>query len=158
MRKVTLGAVVVPLLTAALGFAGGVGATARATRQAVAFVPDDQKWKPLAPARWAKGPEISPVLGDMKSKGPQAFLMKVPADFRPGLHTHAADYYGFVLKGNFHNYAGADEGPALIPGSWWMQPGGKEYPHDNHCEPGADCLLLIYNTDGFSFEPAAAHP
>lgn len=144
------------VFTAFFSFGAGVFAASSAHRDAKEVAPEQQSWAPLSP-RWGdKGPLFTPVLGDMKTKGTQAFIMKVPADFRPGLHTHAADYYGLVLEGRFHNYAAgaADEGPAMVPGTWWMQPGGSEYPHDNHCEAGAPCKLLILNTDGFSFQPA----
>jgi hypothetical protein len=117
----------------------------------------DAKWEPLDPKAGDKGPMWSLVWGDMK-KGPAAFLLKIPAGFKPGPHTHTSDDYATVIQGTVHNFPspGTDEGPGLTAGGQWFQPGGKV--HDNDCEASSKdgCLLYVYVPKGFDFKPAAA--
>jgi hypothetical protein len=136
----------------ALGFAGGVFAAAAKKEMAVTPAAD-VKWQSLDPKDTeGKGPQMSVVFGDPKKKGsPLGFLLKVPAGVA-GAHTHTSDYWAVEIKGNEHNFTGADEGPALGPGSTWFQPGKQV--HNNHCEAG-ECVVFIYTPNGFDYQPAA---
>ena len=91
--------------------------------------------------------------GDPKKKGPIGFLLKVPAGFKPGPHTHSSDDYAVIVQGAMHNFAqpGTDEGPAVGPGGTWFQPANK--PHDNHCDGPGDCIAFIYMPNGFDLKP-----
>src|SRR5438876_403044 len=78
----------------------------------------DAKWAPLDPKDTSgAGPQMAPVFGDPK-KGPFGFLLKVPAGFKPGPHTHTSDDYAVIIQGTVHNFKapGTDEGPGLTPG------------------------------------------
>ena len=119
----------------------------------------DAKWAPLDPADKAgKGPQVSVVFGDM-AKGPVGVLLKVPAGFKPGPHTHSSDDYAVVIQGTVHNFKATakDEkntGPALTAGGSWFQPGNAA--HDNECEKTSKdgCILFVYMEKGFDFKPA----
>jgi hypothetical protein len=116
--------------------------------------PKDAKWTPISPAG-DKGPQVSFVMGDMKTKGPVAFYLKMPAGFKPGPHTHTSDYCAVVIAGKMHDWKtpGTDEGPAQSEGGGWCQPGGQ--PHDNHCEESSKdgCIAFITVPKGFDFTP-----
>jgi hypothetical protein len=133
----------------------GAGAGALAAKsKAIKVVPADEvKFMPLDPKDTeAKGPQIAVVYGDMKKKAPIGFLLKVPADSKPGPHTHTSDDYAVVIKGVMHNYAPGEEGKGVGPGGYWFQPG--KVVHDNHCEPGSECVFFVTMTNGFDFIPA----
>ena len=109
-------------------------------------------WIPLDPKAGDKGPQVSVVFGDLAKKAPIGFLFKTPPGFRPGPHTHSSDDFAVVIEGHMHNYAaGKAEGPGLGAGERWHQIANE--PHDNYCEPGADCVVFIYMPDGFDFKP-----
>jgi hypothetical protein len=112
-------------------------------------------WIPLDAKAGAKGPQISVVFGDIKTKGPIGFVLKTPPGFRPGPHTHTSDDYAVVIAGRMHNFQGKDEGAALAQGERWHQIGDET--HDNYCEPGAECLVFVYMPNGFDFKPPAQH-
>ena len=118
----------------------------------------DLKWAPLDPKDTAgKGPQMAIIYGDIKKKGPMEFILKMPAGFKPGPHTHSSDDYAVVLQGTVHNFKspGTDEGPGLTMGGTWFQPANQ--PHDNECEgvssKDADCQILVYVPNGFDFKP-----
>jgi hypothetical protein len=114
----------------------------------------DAKWIPLDAKAGAKGPQISISFGEMGKKAPIGFLLKTPPGFHPGPHTHSSDDWAVVIAGKMHNYpAGKDAGKALIAGDRWHQVADE--PHDNLCEPGAECLMFVYMPDGFDFKPVA---
>ena len=114
----------------------------------------DLKWTPISPAG-DKGPQVSFVMGDDKTKGWVAFYLKLPAGFKPGPHTHTSDYCAVVIQGTMHDWKtpGTDEGAAFGPGSGWCQPGGQ--PHDNECEASSKdgCISFITLPKGFDFKP-----
>ena len=113
----------------------------------------DTTWIPLDAKAGAKGPQVSVVFGDLKTKAPIGFLFKTPAGFRPGVHTHSSDDFAVIIEGHMHNFAaGKDQGPALGAGEQWHQLANE--PHDNFCEAGADCLMFVYMPNGFDFKPA----
>jgi hypothetical protein len=103
---------VVLAVGAAMGFAGGVYAAA-AKKEMMVTVPADVKWAPLDPKDTeGKGPQMSVLFGDPKKKGaPLGVLMRFPAGFTPGPHTHTSDDYAVVIKGTLHNFTGDNQGP-----------------------------------------------
>jgi hypothetical protein len=147
---------VVPLVTGALGFAGGVFAEKKAKEIAVTPAAD-VKFMPIDPNdKEGKGPQISLVFGDLKKKGPVGVLLKTMPGFRPGPHSHTSDDYVIGITGLTHNYLpGGDEGKPLGPGGFWFQPGKMD--HDNHCEDkGGPCMSFVYMPNGWDFIPAKA--
>jgi hypothetical protein len=123
---------------------GGIQVTAAA----------DVVYKPLDPNIGDKGPQLAVLFGNPQEKAPIGFLLKLPAGFKPGPHTHTSDDWAVIVRGTMHNFAPGDEGVGLGPGGTWFQPGNQV--HDNHCEDGAECLLFVYMPNGFDFVPAAA--
>jgi quercetin dioxygenase-like cupin family protein len=118
--------------------------------------PEDVKFSPVDPNdKEGKGPQISVVFGDIKKKGPAGFLLKLPAGYKPGPHTHSSDDYAVVVKGVVHNFpAGGDTGEGVAAGGTWYQPANQ--PHDNWCEEGSDCVLFVYVPKGFDVKPVKA--
>ena len=142
--------VIVLVIGAALCFAGGVFAAA--AKKEMALTPAaDVKWAPLDPKQ-PEGAQMSVVFGDMAKKGPLGVLLKFPPGATPGPHTHTSDYWGVVIKGTEHNFAGDNKGPGLGPGSHWFQPG--KGVHNNECEPGSECVVFLYLNGKFDFAPA----
>lgn len=154
MKNKTRWMLLVPLLTAALGFAGGKLASAGKDKEIVLTPAADVKFQPLDPNdKEGKGPQLSVVFGDIKKKGPLGFLLKLPPGFKPGPHSHTSDDYAVVIQGSGRNFApGPDEGKAIEPGGTWFQPG--KMVHDNHCASTTPCLVFVYTPKGFDFIPA----
>jgi hypothetical protein len=136
-----------------VAFVGGIAAAG--PKDATTAQLKDTKWTPLDPKLGDKGPQMSVQFGDPKKKGPIGLLLKVPADGKPGPHTHTSDDYATVIQGTMHNFAapGTDEGPGLTVGGQWFQPGGKA--HDNHCEASSKdgCIIFVYMPNGFDMKP-----
>jgi len=144
---------VASLVSGSLG-AGAVVMAAKG-KMMVLTPPEDAKFMPLDPNdKEGKGPQISVVFGDMKKKGPLGFLLKVPAGFKPGPHTHTSDDYAVVVKGTLANFVPGEEGKPLAPGGSWFQPG--KVVHDNHCVGTEPCMVFVYTPNGFDFIPVAA--
>lgn len=136
---------------------------AAAATVAMAAPKKDETWTPAKDAKWIpldakagdKGPQVSIVFGDMAKKAPIGFLLKMPAGFKAGPHTHTSDDYATIIEGTVHNFKapGTDTGPGLTAGGHWFQPGGQ--PHDNECEASSKdgCLMFVYMANGFDFKP-----
>src|SRR5205085_7379746 len=82
----------------AAGFAAG--ALAANGKQIVLVPPEEVKFAPADPNdKEGNGPQIAVVFGDMKTKAPMGFLLKVPAGGKPGPHMHTSDDYAVIIKG-----------------------------------------------------------
>ena len=158
MKKTTTLLLVLPVVTAGIGFAGGVFAAAAKGKEIVVTPAADVKFEPMDPNdKEMKGAAVSVVFGDVKKKGqPVGILLKVPAGGRAGAHSHTSDDYVVGITGLTHDFVpGGDEGKALGPGGHWFQPG--KMVHDNHCEEkGGTCLSFVYLPKGFDIIPAKA--
>jgi|GEM_PF-1057820 hypothetical protein len=114
---------------------------------------DELSWKPVIPGN-ANGPHRAILWGD-PATGPAGTLMRFPPGFHAGMHSHNADYHAVVISGAPRHFAEGEspkEAKKLGPGSYWMQK-GKEV-HDDTCDPGAECLLMITTTGPASYIPA----
>ena len=70
MKKMKTLLLVLPVVTAGIGFAGGVFAAAAKGKEIVVTPAAEVKFEPLDPAdKEMKGPSYSVVFGDMKKKG-----------------------------------------------------------------------------------------
>jgi len=114
----------------------------------------DAKWQPLVPKLGARGPQLSVVFGDLK-RGPVGLLLKIPAGFTPGPHTHSSDYWGVVISGEMEDTAPGKlaAGPVIGPGGRWMEPAMN--PHDNLCSKRGPCISFVYFPKGFDVQPVA---
>jgi hypothetical protein len=156
MKKTTTLLLVLPVVTAGLGFASGVFAAAAKGKEIVVTPAADVKYEPMDPNdKEMKGAAFSVVFGDVKKKGqPIGILLRVPAGGRAGAHSHTSDDYVVGITGLTHDFVpGGDEGKPLGPGGHWFQPG--KMVHDNHCEEkGGTCLSFVYLPKGFDMIPA----
>ena len=89
------------LALAVCGLAAVGGFVAAGPKDIVTTQNKDLKWSPLDPKDTAgKGPQFSVVFGDMKKKAPIGFILKVPAGFKAGPHTHTSDDYATIIQGS----------------------------------------------------------
>jgi hypothetical protein len=110
----------------------------------------DAKWMPMDPNNPA-GPMISPINGDMK--GPSHFLLKVPAGFKGGVHSHTADYSAVVVMGDWAHGLTEADAKVMTVGSSWVQPGKQD--HYDACMSKTDCVAAIYVQGPMDYVPAA---
>lgn len=66
----------------------------------ISILPADLKWQP-APSV-GPGAEVAVIEGDLKSEAPFTFRLKLPANFRVGVHTHPVVERVTVMSGTFH--------------------------------------------------------
>jgi quercetin dioxygenase-like cupin family protein len=85
------------------------------------------------------------------NKGASEFLQKFPAGMDSGWHWHTAAYQGVVIQGKFtHTFEGAAPQTGG-PGSVWSQPARQV--HDDKCEEGGDCIIVVYFHGKLDFKP-----
>jgi quercetin dioxygenase-like cupin family protein len=113
---------------------------------------EDLKWQPVGPLdENGKGIFVSPVYGDLQSKGPTYFLMKYSAGVKAPRHMHSGDYHAVVVSGHFLHYLEREsECEVLISGSTWFQKGNVV--HQDSCVGPEDCILGIFWPQGFDVE------
>lgn len=134
------------VVVSAFSFAAAKGKPAALQQTAY----DKLAWTEMMPG----GPSVHVLWGDMK-KGPYGLLMKFPAGFDSGPHTHSADYHGVLVKGRMTNTSeGITATGPVDAGSTWDQPG--KVVHANKCAPESECVMLIAQDKPFDFAPAKA--
>ena len=112
-------------------------------------------WKPVDPAavtEAAKHPGllIFAVWGNPNT-GASEILQEFPAGMDSGWHWHTAAYEGVVVQGKFtHTFEGAAPETGG-PGSVWSQPARQI--HDDKCEEGGDCIVVVYFHGKLDFMP-----
>ena len=115
------------------------GAKAGAT-QGTFTMSDAIPWRPVDPKNHP-GLDMFVVWGN-PTEGASLILQKFPAGMDSGWHWHTAAYQGVLIQGNFtHTFEGAAPQTGG-PGSVWSQPAGQV--HDDKCEEGGDCIILVY--------------
>ena len=113
---------------------------------------NELQFVPTRPDLGEMSPMVSVLFGNMLKPGPTGLMVKLPAGFTPGPHTHTSDDYVVVLSGKMHNFApGPDHGKTIGQGGFWHQVG--DVPHDNICREGAECTFFGYFPNGFDFIP-----
>ena len=86
------------------------------------------------------------------NEGASEILQKFPAGMDSGWHWHTAAYEGVVIQGKFtHTFKGAAPQTGA-PGSVWSQPARQV--HDDKCEEGGDCIVVVYFHGKLDFIPA----
>ena len=129
------------------GATPAVGANAGAT-QATFTTSDSIPWKPVDPKH--PGLMMFAVWGN-PNEGASEILQKFPAGMDSGWHWHTAAYQGVVIQGKFtHIFKGAAPQTGG-PGSVWSQPARQV--HDDKCEEGADCIVVVYFHGKLDFLP-----
>jgi hypothetical protein len=115
---------------------------------------DSLTWTPLIAELGDKGPQFQVVFGDLtKKKSPVGILLKVPAGFTPGPHTHSSDYTGIMIYGELLDTEPGKlaSGEKLTAGRRWSE--AANHPHDNQCTTAGECLEFVYFPKGFDFKP-----
>jgi anti-sigma factor ChrR (cupin superfamily) len=99
---------------------------------------------------------MSILWGDYK-KGPFGMLLKQPAGFDSGMHTHASDYHAVSVQGTWiHTVEGDTSAPKeLTAGSYVMQP-AKQF-HEDRCKGPDDCIVYIHQLGKADFIPKRGH-
>ena len=111
----------------------------------------EAKWEPYAPGAPL---QVAKLWGD-RTKGAYGMLLKLPAGFEAGLHTHTADYKAVLVSGTWiHTDEGQEisAGKELTAGSYVVQPG--KAIHNDKCKEGADCIIFIEQNAKGDFIPA----
>ena len=130
------------------GATPAAGAHAGAT-QSTFTTSDAIPWKPMDPTGHP-GLQMFAVWGN-PNEGASEFVQKFPAGMDSGWHWHTAAYQGVVIQGTFtHTFKGAAPQTGG-PGSVWSQPARQV--HDDKCEEGGDCLIVVYFHDTLDFKP-----
>ena len=130
------------------------GATQGTHTQARSLLPgtfttsDAIPWKPVDPNH--PGLMMFVVWGNPNT-GASEILQKFPAGMDSGWHWHTAAYTGVVIQGKFtHSFKGAAPQTGG-PGSVWSQPARQV--HDDKCEEGGDCIVVVYFHGKLDFKP-----
>jgi quercetin dioxygenase-like cupin family protein len=151
LNRTVLTSVVVALATtiATQSFAQDRGTGATPAAGATFTTSDAIPWKPVDP-EGHPGLMMFVVWGN-PNKGASEFLQKFPAGMDSGWHWHTAAYQGVVIQGKFtHTFEGAAPQTGG-PGSVWSQPARQV--HDDKCEEGGDCIIVVYFHGKLDFKP-----
>jgi quercetin dioxygenase-like cupin family protein len=131
-----------------MGATPAAGAQGRAT-QGTFTTSETIPWKPLDPAHHP-GLQMFAVWGN-PNRGASEILQKFPAGMDSGWHWHTAAYQGVVIQGKFtHTFEGAAPQTGG-PGTVWSQPARQV--HDDKCEEGGDCIIVVYFQGKLDFKP-----
>jgi anti-sigma factor ChrR (cupin superfamily) len=147
MRKQILS---VLALSAVAGISYAAGAAK--AKQAVLTPAADIVWEDLMPGAPLK---MAKLWGD-RSKGAYGMLLKLPAGFEAGNHSHSLDYHAVVVQGSWQHTVAGDAAPPkeMGPGSYALQPGKQD--HNDICKSKTDCIILIQQDGKGDFIPAKA--
>ena len=114
------------------------------------YVPADQlPWyaeSPNIPIRLAQ------LWGD-REKGEAGTLLRAPAGFDSGPHSHTADYWAVVVEGEWAHWVastGEGKGVRLKPGAHWTQI--KTQLHQDACVSKTPCVIFLFNRDPYVTE------
>jgi hypothetical protein len=92
----------------------------------ISVLPSDLKWAP-APSV-GPGAQIAVIEGDLKAAAPYTFRLKLPPNFKVGVHTHPVVERVTVMSGTFHLGIGDKVDPAkaraYTPGGVAIMSGG----------------------------------
>ena len=128
--------------------AGGSYAVGVAQGKAVNVPAASVKWAPYAPGNPL---QVATLWGD-RTKGEYAMLLKMPAGFEAGRHSHTSDYHGLGIQGTWVHTNEGSKPVELAPGSYVFQP-GKEV-HNDVCKGTTDCILFVHQHAAGDFTPA----
>jgi anti-sigma factor ChrR (cupin superfamily) len=118
-------------------------------------VKDPPVFQPITRVAWYEGfpggNSTGSLWGDRKV-GHYGMLMKFPAGFKSGIHTHTGAYNGVVVRGVITNpVVGGAPAQPLHQGSWWYQPGGQQ--HETNCSSEGECVIFIAQETPIDYQP-----
>ena len=136
-------ATVALMLVAYASYAVGV-----AQGKAVNMPASAMKWAPYAPGNPL---QVAALWGD-RTKGDYGMLLKMPAGFEAGRHSHTGDYHALAIQGTWVHTNEGGKPVDLAPGSYVLQPGKQV--HNDSCKGSTDCILLVHQHAAGDFIPA----
>lgn len=143
-KKRLVGALV---LAAVAGVSYAAGAAK--AKEPVTWSAGDIKWEPFAPGVPL---QVAKLWGDRTKGGQYGMLLKLPAGFEAGKHSHTADYNAVSVQGTWvHTNEGNPATPELPPGSYVLQPGKQV--HNDVCKSKTDCILFVTQNAKGDFIP-----
>jgi quercetin dioxygenase-like cupin family protein len=95
--------------------------------------------------------QVAELWGD-RTQGEHGMLLKIPAGFEAGLHSHTGDYHAINLQGTWVHTLADGQTKELPPGSYVAQPGMQD--HNDVCKGPSDCILFIHQQVKGDFIPA----
>jgi hypothetical protein len=110
---------------------------------------DALKWELYAPGNPL---QVSVLWGDRDKAGDYGMLLKMPAGFEAGRHSHSRDYHGVTVQGIWIHTSDGAKPRDLPPGSSVFQPGKQV--HNDICKGPAECIILIHQQGPSDFIPA----
>ena len=107
------------------------------------------QWVPMAEGSPLK---IVPLWGDHTKDATYGMLVKLPAGFSTGMHSHSTDYYTVELQGRkIHRFKEEAASEPYTPGSFTYEVPG--HAHEDVCLGPEDCVLFIHQCKKFDFLP-----
>lgn len=103
---------------------------------------------------FAKGTPLTftPLWGPPYKGGEFGMLLKLPAGFKAGLHSHTQSYNAINVQGNWvHTGASGQPSQPLAQGSFVFQPGKVD--HDDFCPGPQDCIIFVHMRGKDDFIP-----
>ncbi len=136
---------------AAIGLAAilsvtAVSTSASADSHEVAMASAQLAWAPLG-----EGPVQMAVLWGDPTGDDWAALLKLPAGFTPGPHSHTGAYHGINTQGTWVHIFGDSDVRSLPQGSYVMQPAGGL--HNDACAGPDDCIIFLHQHAPMDFIP-----
>ena len=143
-------------LTAVAGLSYAAGAAKG--KMPVTWGLGELKFDPYAPGVPL---QVAKLWGDRTKPGEYGMLLKLPAGFEAGFHSHTADYEAVLVQGTWEHINEGDTSPPkeLAPGSYVFQPGKQN--HNDLCKSKTDCIIFVHQHakgDFIPAKPAAAKP
>ena len=96
--------------------------------------------------------KLAPLWGD-RAKGEAGTLLKAPAGFKSGPHSHTADYWAVVVEGTWEHWVpstGEGNGIRLAPGAHWTQK--HTQLHEDACVSSTPCTIFLFNKTSYVTE------
>ena len=148
MKKRALGTLVLAAV-AGLSYAAG----AAKGKQPVTMASTELQWEAYAPGAPL---QVAKLWGDRAKGGDYGMLLKLPAGFEAGMHSHTGDYHGVSVQGTWIHTNDGQTSPAkeMAPGSYVFQP-GKQF-HNDVCKGKTECILFVHQHAKGDFIPAKA--
>jgi len=109
----------------------------------------DVKWAPLNPEK-PDGPQLA-VLNGNPAEGAFSALVKVPAGFSSGLHTHPVNFTGVAVAGSLGSGRTVEDAKTLAVGDLWTDTAGEA--HVTVCSEDAECIFVGYMEGAMAMNP-----
>ena len=108
---------------------------------------------PASDLEWVTNPRGASFSYPWKEEnGHHGDVIRFPAGFDSGPHTHTATYRGVVIQGVLMNPSeGETESVRLPAGSTWFVAGSVI--HSTKCVSDEDCLFYVHQEAAFDFNP-----